>query len=311
MSKAKEIRKRIKSVKNTKKITRTMEMVATSKLKRAMDRVAAARPYLAKLTEILAELTPDDPSELVAKYPLLEQREPKRVMIFLLTANRGLCGGFNANLIRKARELYDEQKRLGREVDFRIAGKKGLSFFRFRNYKIDEAFTDLSDRPTFADADRFTEIFVREFLAKRVDKVFLVSTNFRSAANYPPTVIELLPINPKDALKSIQAGPTSAAASAKTETSSGKPGLLRNFMFAPSGDAILGQLFPLYLRNMMFRALIESVAAEQSARRVAMKNATDNADEMMKQLTRKFNRARQAQITQEIAEIVGGAAALE
>lgn len=301
MANAKEIRKRIKSVKNTKKITRTMEMVATSKLKRAMDRVVSARPYMSKLIEILAELTPANPAELAAKYPLLERREPKRVMIFLLTANRGLCGGFNANLIRRARELYDEQKSLGREIDFRIAGKKGLSFFRFRGYKIDEAFTDLSDRPTLADADRFTEVFTREFLAGNVDRVHVVSAHFKSAISYPPTVVELLPINPQDAL----------AAFGMTTEEKPAGGLNRNFMFAPSGDEILGRLFPMYLRNMMYRALIESVAAEQSARRVAMKNATDSADDMIRSLTRSFNRARQAQITQEIAEIVGGAAALE
>ncbi len=299
MGGAKDLRKRIKSVSNTMKITRTMEMVASSKLKRALAQVHAARPYFLKLQEILVGLTRDADAAMTADYPLLEQRDVKRVMVFVLTANRGLCGSYNSSLIRLTRKVIERERAAGHEVEFHIAGKKGLSFFRFRKYDIEGAYTDLPDRPTFTDADRFAGIATEAFLSGRVDRVLVVSAQFISALSQPPVCVTLLPIAPGDV--AAEAGGAKEAAG----------GYRPDFIFQPSPDAILGRLFPLYIRYMFYRIFVEAIAGEHSARRVAMKNATDNADEMLTSLTRSFNRARQAAITSEIAEIVGGAAALE
>ena len=298
MAKAKELRNRIKSVKNTKKITRTMEMVAASKLKRALDQVQAAQPYFRKLQEILSELTKGADSAMTSQYPLLAQRPVKKVMVFLLTANRGLCGAYNSGLIRMARRTVDEQRAMGREVEFHIAGRKGLQFFRFRKYDIAGAYTDLPDRPGFADADKYAAIASEAFLSGRVDEVIVISAQFKSALSQPPTANSLLPINP-------------AAATGSAAAASDKGGYRHDFILEPSPDVILGKLLPMYVRYMFYRTFVEAVASEHSARRIAMKSATDNADEMITNLSRSFNRARQSAITQEISEIVGGAAALE
>ncbi|MGE0431944.1 MAG: ATP synthase F1 subunit gamma [Planctomycetota bacterium] len=302
MANAKELRKRIKSVTNTKKITRTMEMVAASKLKRALDQVQAAQPYFLKLKEILSELTKGADSAMASQYPLLQQRPVKRVMIFLLTANRGLCGAYNSSLIRLARRTFDEQRAQGREVEFHIAGRKGLQFFRFRKYEIAGAYTDLAERPGFADADAYAQIATEAFLSGRVDQVIVISAQFKSALSQPATAVTLLPISPDSSSSSSSDAATGA---------DGKSGYRHDFILTPSADVILGKLFPMYVRYMFYRTFVEAVASEHSARRVAMKSATDNADEMITNLTRVFNRARQAAITQEISEIVGGAAALE
>jgi F-type H+-transporting ATPase subunit gamma len=292
MSSAKVLRKRIRGVKNTKKITRTMEMVASSKLKRAQGRVTAAQPYMEKLLEMLGDLTREVPDELVKQYPLLERREEKRVLIFLLTSQRGLCGGFNANLIRRARKLIDDERAAGKEVELHIAGRKGLQFFKFRKIQVDREVPPVSDNPSFEDAEELGKTFVDAFLSGRVDAVKIVFAHFESALRQPPTVLKLLPIEPQD----------TGDAEATTRP---------DFEFFPDPQTILNDLFPMYLRNMVLRVLLESVASEQSARRIAMKNATDAAGDMIKSLTRQFNRARQAQITQEIAEIVGGAEAIK
>ncbi len=286
MAKEREIKRRIKSVDNTRKITRTMEMVATSKLKRATDRVYAARPYGEALDEIVRSLY--DP-ELAERFPLLRQPERiQRAAVLLLTANRGLAGGFNANLTRETRRLLAELRGEGVEVDLHIAGKKGLSFFRFRGEKIKSSRIDISDAPSDEDAEELVALLRADFEAGRVDALYVVSSHFHSAAYAPPGSRRVLPIEPEEGAKSAE-----------------------KYILSPPGAGILARLLPLYVRNAVYRALVENAAAEHGARRTAMKNATDNAGEMLETLTRTYNRARQAQITQEIAEIVGGAAALE
>ncbi|MDP2959063.1 MAG: ATP synthase F1 subunit gamma [Longimicrobiales bacterium] len=286
MAGAREVKRRIKSVENTRQITRTMELVATSKLKRATDRVYAARPYTAALGGIVRSLYS---AELVEKYRILRRpAEVKRAAVLLLTANRGLAGGFNANLIREARHLLDDLRGKGIETELHIAGKKGIAFFRFRGEPMATARTDIGDNPTVADAESLVAPLRARFETGQVDAVYLVSSEFRSAMSTPPRVKELLPIRPEK-----------ASASADL------------FILSPPGDLIIERMLPLYLRNTIYAALVENAAAEQGARRSAMKSATDNAGEMLEHLTRTYNRARQAQITQEIAEIVGGSAALE
>jgi len=288
MAKVREIRRRIRSVENTRQITRTMEMVATSKLKRATDRVYAARPYAERLGDVIARLM--DP-ELRERYPLL--RHPtavRRAAVVLLTANRGLAGAFNANLIREARGVIQRLREDGVQVDLHVFGKKGIAFFRFLREPLATARADITDRPSIDDAASIVDPLVAEFERGELDAVYVVYAQFRSALSTPPAVLRILPVEPPADRQG--AGPA-------------------NYILSPSADEILSRLLPLYVRNSVYRALVETAAAEQGARRTAMKNASDNAGEMLDVLRRTYNRARQAQITQEIAEIVGGAAALE
>jgi F-type H+-transporting ATPase subunit gamma len=283
---SRDVKRRIKTVENTRQITRTMELVATSKLKRATDRVYATRPYSEALHEIVAGLYSPALSE---KYPILRRPEQeKRAAVLLCTANRGLAGGFNANLIKQARLLLDSLRKRGIEAELHVVGKKGIAYFRFRGEPVLTARTDVGDHPTVEDAESIVGPIRDRFETGAVDSVYLVSSKFKSAMSTPPHTRDLLPIKG-------EAGTASADV----------------FILSPSGDMILERILPVYIRNAVYTALVENAAAEHGARRSAMKSATDNAGDVLEHLTRTYNRARQAQITQEIAEIVGGSAALE
>lgn len=285
MQSAKEVRRRIKSVDNTKQITKTMEMVATSKLKRATDRVKAARPYGDALGVVVKSLYAP---EFAERFPALRQPEEiKKVAIVLITANRGLCGGFNSNLIREARLLRESFQEKGIEPEIHSVGRKGMAYFQFRKVELGSRYNDVGDAPTVEDAEKIVGHLRERFESGDLDQVFLVSAEYRSALSTPPRVLELLPIRPPE-----------GAASADS------------YILSPGADLILSRLLPAYIRNTVYKALVENGAAEQGARRTAMKSATDNAGEMLETLTRNYNRARQAQITQEISEIVGGAEGL-
>ena len=286
MAKGRELKGRMKSVENTRKITRTMEMVATSKMKRAQDRVIAARPYARALAEVISSLYSP---ELAERFPLLRQpATTRRAAVLLLTSNRGLAGAFNANLIREARTLLARLDGEGVEVELHVVGRKGLGFFRYVGRAVASSRTDLTDRPTADDASALVDGLMRDFTAGVLDAVYVVYARFNSALSTPPTTERILPVTPPE-----------------------RTGARRDYLLFPSAETILTQLLPAYVRNAVYRALVETAAGEQGARRTAMKSATDNASEMINVLRRTFNRARQAQITQEIAEIVGGAAALE
>jgi F-type H+-transporting ATPase subunit gamma len=283
---ARDVKRRIKSVENTKQITRTMELVATSKLKRATDRVYATRPYAEALQEIVSGLYSPG---LAERYPILRRPETiQRAAVLLLTANRGLAGGFNANLIRQARGVLEELRGKGVDTELHIAGKKGIAYFRFRGEPILTQRLDIGDRPSVEDAESLVGPLRARFEVGEIDALHLVSSDFKSAMSTPPHTRQLLPIK------------------AEPGASSGDV-----YILSPSGDMILERILPLYIRNAVYTALVENAAAEQGSRRTAMKNATDNAGDVLEHLTRTYNRARQAQITQEIAEIVGGSAALE
>jgi len=291
MAQARELRRRIRSVQSTRQITRTMEMVSTSKLKRAQDRVVGARPYAAALAEVLAELYAP---ELAEDFPLLRQPESgklRRAAVLIITSNRGLCGAFNANLIREGRRRIAELEGGGAAVDLHLVGKKGVNFFRFTKRKAVSTRIDIGDRPTAAHAAELMEPLMQQFAAEQLDAVEVVFAKFNSAVSTPPTTLRILPVTPPRA----------------TQASTARP----FFILQPSAGAILEKLLPLYVRNQVYRALVETAAAEHGARRTAMKNATDSAGDMLDILRRTYNRARQAQITQEIAEIVGGAEALQ
>ncbi|MGQ0538037.1 MAG: ATP synthase F1 subunit gamma [Gemmatimonadaceae bacterium] len=286
MAKGRELKGRIKSVENTRKITRTMEMVATSRMKRAQDRVQAARPYANALADVIASLFSP---ELAERFPLLRQPERvRRAAVVLLTSNRGLCGAFNANLIREARFLLGDLSESGVEAELHASGRKGIGYFKYVGRSLATARTDITDRPTSSDAASLVDDLMARFIRAELDAVYVVYAQFRSALSTPPTRQRILPVEPP-----------------RTK------GAARDYLLFPSAEAILTELLPSYVRNQMYRALVETAAGEQGARRTAMKNATDNAGEMLNTLRRNFNRARQAQITQEIAEIVGGSAALE
>ncbi len=288
MAKGRELKGRIKSVENTRKITRTMEMVATSKMKRAADRVSSARPYALALGEVLSHVyTP----ELAERFPLLRRpAQVKQVALVVLTANRGLCGAFNTNLLREARARLAELEGKGISVELHIVGRKGIGFFKYLGRDLASQRADISDKPTSADATSLIDALMSRFASGDLDAVHVTYAKYKSALSTPPATEQVLPV----------VAPTTTGA-----------GLSRDFILAPSADEILEALLPLYVRNTVYRALVETAAGEQGARRTAMKNATDNATEMLQLLKRTYNSARQAQITQEIAEIVGGASALQ
>jgi F-type H+-transporting ATPase subunit gamma len=322
MAKSRQLKGRIRSVQNTRKITKTMELVATSKLKRAQDRVIAARPYAEALREVIADLfTPD----LADQFPLLRQPAPpgkggpNRAAVILLTSNRGLAGGFNSNLIKEARRRIETLESEGYTVDLYGVGKKGIGFFKYLGRKLALERMDVGDRPTADHAAEVVEPLIAAFAAGQLASVDLIQARFISALQTPPTTVRILPVEEAGKRGSGEAGRTagrrgSGAAHAEAEQRGSEAAgqkMTANYILAPNAQAILEQLLPLYVKNMVYRGLVETAAAEHGARRTAMKNATDNAGEILELLKRTYNRQRQAQITQEIAEIVGGAAALQ
>jgi len=293
VAKARELKRRIRSISSTRQITKTMEMVATSRLKKAQDRVVAARPYAAALAEVIGDLYAP---ELAERFPLLRRPAAdagvsRRTALVLITSNRGLCGGFNANLIREARRRLQELEGAGGAVELHLVGKKGIAFFRFTKRALASQRIDIGDRPTPAHAAEVITPLMQRFAHGELDAVEIVFAKFNSPVSTPPTVLTVLPIAPPPVPRG--------------------GGALRFYILKPSAEAILETLLPLYVNNQMYRALVETAAGEHGARRTAMKNATDSAGDILDVLRRTYNRARQAQITQELAEIVGGAEALK
>jgi F-type H+-transporting ATPase subunit gamma len=291
MAKGKALKGRIKSAQNIRKITRTMELVSTSKLKRAQDRVTGARPYAEALAAVISDLYSP---ELAEQFPLLRRPAPvakggpARAALILVTSNRGLAGGFNSNLIKEARRRLEELEGAGYEVELHCVGKKGIGFFKYLGRPMATQRQDIGDKPTADHAAEVMAPLIAAYEAGALASVDLVYARFVSAMSTPPTTLRILPV---------EAPP--------------RTGPRADYILRPSAEEILGQLLPLYVRNAAYRGLVETAAAEHGARRTAMKNATDNAGEIIDLLRRRYNRQRQAAITQEISEIVGGAAALQ
>jgi F-type H+-transporting ATPase subunit gamma len=297
VAKPRELKRRIRSVQNTKKITKTMELVSTSKLKRAQDRVVGARPYAQALAEVIGQLYSP---ELAERFPLLRQpgqtgrgKGVRRAALLLITSNRGLCGAFNANLIREARRRLQELEAQDAHTELHLVGKKGVSYFKFTKRELSSQRVDIGDRPTLDHAAELAKPLMERFAKGGLDEVDVVFAKFNSAVSTPPTVLRILPVEP----------PAAKGGEGRRRAA--------NYILKPSAEDILRELLPLYVQNQMYRALVETAAAEHGARRTAMKNATDAGSDMLNILQRTFNRARQAQITQELAEIVGGAEALK
>jgi F-type H+-transporting ATPase subunit gamma len=296
MASAKDLKKKIRSISNTKKITRTMELVATAKSKRAQDRVKASTPYSGTLAEILESLARAG----TVKHPLLEVPEkPGPAVIFVISANRGLCGGYNTNLVAMAERTIRQEEKAGHQVEVYMAGRKGISKFRFLRIPVAKTFVNLDDRASFADAEKVAADLMNRFLAGEVEKIVVISTRYYSAGVQKPAVTQLLPIVPPKA----EGGPGKAPP--------GRERAAVDYLYEPDPESILGALLPLSVKTAFYRLILEAVTSEQIARRLAMKVATDNAEEMIRQYTRFYNRTRQAGITQQINEIVSGANALE
>lgn len=288
MATSKEIRNRIGSVANTKKITRTMELVSTAKAKKAVDKVVASRPYAQKIKELIGSLAAQGE---VADHPLLRRHtHVRKALVVVVTANRGLCGGYNANIIRTAVNLLESYKKQGVEVVLHLIGKKAITYFNYQKVPYAASFTHVDDKVRFADAQKFAESYMEAFALETVDKIDIVYTKYISAAVQKPVTETVLPVEINTEDKEHKSLP---------------------FLFEPDPQAILESLLPKAICMNVYQSLIDAIASEQIARRIAMKSATDAATDMIKALTLQYNRIRQAKITQEIAEIVGGAAAIQ
>jgi F-type H+-transporting ATPase subunit gamma len=283
------VRRRIRSVQSTMKITRAMELIAASRIVRAQQRVEAARPYAELLTRAMEDVAAQT-GGLV--HPLLEEREdPRAGGVFVVTSDRGLAGSYNSNVLRLTEQRIADVRRRGLEPVLYVSGKKGIGYFRFRQVPIEESWSGFSEVPTHEAAERIGSKLIEDFASRRIDELTAVYTDFRSAFTLRQTAKRFLPLAPEEV------APTQREARAE-------------YLFEPEPAEILDELLPAYVVTKVFAALLESAASENAARRRAMKAATDNAEELMKVLTRQANRARQDEITTEIMEIVGGAEAL-
>jgi len=291
-----DLKRRVRSITNTRKVTRAMELVASARLRRAQMRIEAMRPYADRMLELMAGVSRAAGS---VRLPLLEQRESVRtVAIVPVTADRGLAGGFNAQVIRRSLALQREQEAEGRHVVWFSTGRKAASTLRFRRLEVVESWTGFSERPSYGDAQTVAHAVAEAFVRGDVDKVIVVYNAFVSALTQKVTVRELLPIS-SDMLEQ--------AREAEEEE---RTGYTPDFIYEPEPQEILARLLPVYVETELYRALLESAASEQGARMTAMRNASKAAGELIDNLTLAMNRARQAEITQEILEVVAGADAL-
>jgi F-type H+-transporting ATPase subunit gamma len=286
MAAAKEIRTKIKSVKNTQKITRAMEKVAMSKMRKAQDRMAAARPYAEKIRRTLGHLAK---ANLEYRHPFTIEREVRRVAFCIVSSDRGLCGGLNMNVFRSVVREVREWKDKGVDVEFVLIGNKAVSFFKRLGGKVHATATHLGDRPHLEQLLGVIKVLTDVFRDGSVDRVYLVSNQFVNTMTQRPTVAQLLPIEPVES-----------------------EGMLEHwdYLYEPNSTELLDDVLTRYVESQVYQAVIENVASEQSARMVAMKAASDNAGKIINQLQLAYNKARQANITKELAEIVGGAAAV-
>ncbi|MFG0240828.1 MAG: ATP synthase F1 subunit gamma [Gimesia chilikensis] len=290
MAKARAIVKRLKAVKNIRKITRTMELIATARFKKAMDRAAEAAAYTRKISELVADLSQ---ANLQFHHPLLEKHETeKNSVLLVLTSNRGLCGGYNTGVLKLALKRYQELQSEGQNVRLEVSGKRGISFLKFQGVTADNTYTHFEDRPTFEEVDDLASRYITEYIEGKIDRLDVAYTEFISSSRQEAVVHSLLPIG-------------------ALETSETDSEEQYDYEFLPSAQEILEEIVPTAFKARLFKCFLDAAVSEQIARMVAMKGATENANEMVGTLSAQYNRARQTQITSEILEIIGGAAALE
>lgn len=304
MASIRELRSRIRSVQSTKKITKAQELIATSRITKAQARVAASKPYSEEITAVLSELASSATS---LTHPLLTERaEPKRAAVLIVTSDRGMAGGYNSNVLREARQLIELLTEEGKDVVLFVTGQKGTTYFNFRKMPLQGSWTGFSQQPAYTDAWNASEHLIDLFMAgsgtsidspdggqvEGVDEFHIVYTRFVSMLTQTPVVRRVAPL----VVTVDETGESTGAA--------------RNYEFEPGAETLLSALLPKYVATRVFSALLDSAASESAARRTAMKAATDNAEELVTNLSREANQLRQAQITQEISEIVGGVDAL-
>jgi F-type H+-transporting ATPase subunit gamma len=284
------IRRRIRSVQSTMKITRAMELIAASRILRAQQRVEAARPYAERLTAAMEDVARQT-GGLV--HPLLEERpEPRRTGVLVITSDRGLAGAYNTNALRRAEQVMGRIRGQGQDVALYTVGRKAQSYFRFRQVPAERGWTGVSEVPPYSAAEEIGRVLIHSFAERSIDAVHAVYTDFRSAFTLRVTDRRFLPIAPEEVVGKVEGQPSA------------------EYIFEPEPAEILDYLLPQYVTTKVYAAMLESAASENAARRRAMKAATENAEDLIKVLTRVANEARQAEITTEIMEIVGGAEAL-
>ena len=291
MANPKELDKRRKSIRNIRKITRTMELIATARFKKAMDRASAASAYTDRITQLVSDLTK---TGLEVSHPLLEQREEtNNAALLVLTANRGLCGGFNGNLIRAGLNRWELLQEEVPNCRLEIAGKRGIGGFEFRGHKPAEAFTHFEDKPSFAEVDLIASRFLDEYTAGRIDRLDVVYMKFHSIARQEVAIETLLPLG------------------SLRETADEDAGGDSQYEFVPSPESILEEVVPTSFKVKLFKCFLDSAVSEQVSRMVAMKGATENAGDLIKDLSMQYNRARQGRITSELMDLIGGVEAIK
>jgi F-type H+-transporting ATPase subunit gamma len=284
------LRRRIRSVQSTKKITRAMELIAASRIVKAQQRVAAARPYSEQITEVIRQLAA---SGAVLDHPLLQERTPVRsVGYIVISADRGLAGAYNSSVLRTAERAVQASQADGKDYSLSLAGRKALGYFRYRGYTIDDSATGFSEQPTYEDAQKVAQPIMQRYQDSEVDQVELVYTRFLSVGSQRVVTSRLLPLE-KEAIQDLASGGPTA-----------------DYEFEPEPSGILDRLLPRYVEGRVYAAMLDAAASEQAARQRAMKSATDNAEDLIKNLATVANKVRQAGITTEIMEVVGGAEAL-
>jgi F-type H+-transporting ATPase subunit gamma len=282
------LRRRIKSVKSTQKITRAMELIAASRITKARNAVEQARPYAAGISRVIRDLAAESS---LGNHPILADRETiSTVAVIVVTSDRGLAGAYNTNVLRRAEQIIEREEAQGLTVELHTVGKKGDGYFRYRQRVPASTWTGVTDKPSYADAAAVAKPIVERFVSEHVDRVWLVYTDFKSALTQIPNAVRILPVDAR--------------------AFEGGEGFAPEFLIEPEPEALLSALIPRYVEHQVFAGMLESAASEHAARQRAMKAATDNAGEVLDDLTIQANQARQASITTEISEIVGGAEAL-
>lgn len=288
MAGAKEIRSKIGSVKNTQKITKAMEMVAASKMRKSQERMAASRPYADTIRKVIGHLALGN---LEYKHPYLDERDVKRVGYLVVSTDRGLCGGLNINLFKKLMTEMKAWSDKGVQSDLAVIGSKGLSFFKAFGGNIVAQANGLGDKPELTDIIGPVQVMLQAFDEGRIDKLYVVSNKFNNTMSQTPTVTQMLPLPPAEGAEEL-----------KTKT--------WDYLYEPDPKALLNTLLRRYVESQVYQGVVENLASEQAARMVAMKAATDNGGNLIKELQLVYNKARQASITQELTEIVSGASAV-
>ena len=296
MANPRELDKRRKSIRNIRKITRTMELIATARFKKAMDRASAATAYTDRITRLVADLTQAD---LEVSHPLLAGRETTtRATLLVITANRGLCGGYNGNVIRAGVRQWQELGAQVPECRIEISGKRGINGFKFRRIVPEQTYTHLEDRPRFDEVELIANRYLEEYITGRLDRLDVVYMKFHSASKQVVAIETLLPL-----------GSLGEVTGPGTSGETGGP--TAQYEFLPSPESILEEVVPTSFKVKLFKCFLDAAVSEQIARMVAMKSATENADELIRQLSMEYNRARQGRITAELMDIVGGVEALK